>query len=215
MTGRDRPSPGAAHGGAFGIIWSEAVGRGRGMRETSGRRKRLGMAAFVALVAAALLVMARSALASHEDDCALAIASGDYNVIRSSGTIVGTSSDDVIIGSDGRDTINAGSGDDIVCGRGGSDTINGGSGSDILIGDAGDGLNDSTTGLPAGNDVISGGSGNDFLYGDGGNDRIGGGSNNDSFFPGTGSDTCNGGSGVDADTVAPPVGPCESSTNIP
>lgn len=48
--------------------------------------------------------------------------------------LVGTSGDDVILGSDDADTIRAGGGSDVVCGRGGADTLSGGDGDDRLLG---------------------------------------------------------------------------------
>lgn len=57
---------------------------------------------------------------------------------------------DLLIGTAGDDTINAGKGDDTILGCGGNDTINGGPGNDIIIGGPG-------------NDTLNGGNGNDIF----------------------------------------------------
>ena len=59
------------------------------------------------------------------------------NVVSGSGTINGTSNNDLIIGSSGNDVIDGKGGDDCIIGAGGTDTINGGSGTDICVGDGG------------------------------------------------------------------------------
>jgi Ca2+-binding RTX toxin-like protein len=48
--------------------------------------------------------------------------------------VVGTPGDDVIVGSEGRDTIDGGLGDDVICGLGGADELTGGPGNDRLFG---------------------------------------------------------------------------------
>lgn len=82
----------------------------------------------------------------------------------------GTSSDDVIIGSNfvdfisglkGNDKINGQAGNDDVCGDEGNDTINGAAGDDRLIGD--DSLCKSSFGPIFGADNLVGGPGNDVL----------------------------------------------------
>jgi Ca2+-binding RTX toxin-like protein len=87
----------------------------------------------------------------------------------------GTDGDDVILGSDGDDTIDAGDGLDYVCGGPGDDDIFGGDGGDVLRGDTGD-------------DDVSGGTGSDTLFGDGGNDTIAGGFDYDIQLGGDGDD---------------------------
>lgn len=53
-----------------------------------------------------------------------------------------STSNDLIFGSDGADTLSGGDGDDCLVGRGGSDTLNGDNGNDILLGGSGnDNLN--------------------------------------------------------------------------
>lgn len=48
--------------------------------------------------------------------------------------VVGTPGDDVIVGSEGRDTIDGGLGDDVICALGGADELTGGAGNDRLFG---------------------------------------------------------------------------------
>ena len=67
----------------------------------------------------------------------------------------GTNGDDVIVGSDGDDNIDAGPGDDWVCGGPGNDSLDGGDGNDVVIGGTGD---DGPSGGP-GNDTVVGGAG--------------------------------------------------------
>jgi predicted extracellular nuclease len=135
-------------------------------------------------------------------------------------TIVGTTGDDVIYGTNGADVIaglggndiiNGGNGNDVICGYAGDDTLNGGNGNDTLIGSFG---NDTLSGSngddmlidSAGNDVLDGGNGNDSLtggdgidelYGQNGNDVLDGGDGNDILSGGNGDDTLTGGSGND------------------
>lgn len=115
----------------------------------------------------------------------------------------GTSGDDVIIGTDGADLINAGAGNDTVCARKGADRVNGqtgndkiqgGDGADSLWGDAG---NDTVRGI-SGNDKVVGGNGTDTLTGDAGNDRLRGGSGDDTLSGGSGSDDLDGDNGAPA-----------------
>ena len=55
-------------------------------------------------------------------------------------TISGTSGDDKIIGTEGRDVIHAGGGNDAVRGRDGNDVLCGGGGNDNIFGDDDDDL---------------------------------------------------------------------------
>ena len=116
--------------------------------------------------------------------------------IVGAGTIVGTSGDDVIVGSDGVDTINGGSGNDVICGEGGNDVIDGGSGVDVLIGDNAD-LPPFLPSNGTNNDHLIGGSGADHLFGVGGNDVLEGGSGDDELIGFGGNDTISGGTGAD------------------
>jgi hypothetical protein len=140
--------------------------------------------------------------------------------ITGSGSISGTSGDDVIMGSssdddiegrDGNDTICAGDGDDDVDGGDGEDQISGGAGRDILRGgnnrdriDGGDGQDeihgesgeDELNG-EGGDDDITGGSGNDRIAGGGGEDELNGEAGDDDITGDDGDDTINGGDGDD------------------
>lgn len=59
------------------------------------------------------------------------------NVVRGSGTITGTSANDLIIGSAGPDTIDGLDGHDCILGGQGDDQITGGEGTDICLGGPG------------------------------------------------------------------------------
>jgi Ca2+-binding RTX toxin-like protein len=91
---------------------------------------------------------------------------------------------EVIVGTAGNDTINAGNGGALVLGLGGDDRITGGNGKDCLAG--GDG-----------NDVLAGGNGTDVLLGGEGNDNLYGGGDADVLEGGNGKDLLSGGDGVD------------------
>lgn len=146
-------------------------------RPTRGR----GALAAIALVAlAAVLVVESAVVATGEETqrCRGELA-----------TIVGTSGDDVLRGTEERDVIWAGPGDDTVYGGRGSDVICGGPGSDLLRGGRG-------------NDTILGGPGDeDRVYGDLGDDKLTGGpGDRDEVGGGLGIDLVNGGPG-DEDLV--------------
>jgi uncharacterized protein len=108
--------------------------------------------------------------------------------------INGTNGDDVIVGLGGNDVINGGGGDDVICGGGGNDTLNGGNGNDTLLGGFG---NDTLNGAN-GNDTLSGGGGNDTLNGGHGDDSLDGGDNDDTLVGDAGNDTLTGGTGADS-----------------
>ena len=95
-----------------------------------------------------------------------------------------TSGDDVILGTNNADTINAVAGDDTICALAGNDVVNGGGGSDKIFGGAGD-------------DLLNGQGQVDYIYGQGGDDRINGGVDNDYLFGGSGDDDIRGQSGND------------------
>jgi Ca2+-binding RTX toxin-like protein len=116
---------------------------------------------------------------------------------------IGTTGDDVITGTDGRDSITGGLGNDTLNGLGRRDFIFGGRGKDTI--DAGDG-NDLVF---AGNndDTVNGGLGNDRIFAQRGVDNVNGGPGNDDLWalaradvtrqPGEPADTLNGGPGND------------------
>ena len=95
-------------------------------------------------------------------------------------TKVGTSGDDVINGTPGRD---------VIIGIGGHDTINGDDGDDVICG--GDGGDTITAGKGA--DLVDGGAGNDSIFGSDGDDTLDGGAQNDSIRGDGGADTCTSG----------------------
>jgi Ca2+-binding RTX toxin-like protein len=90
----------------------------------------------------------------------------------------------LIVGSDGNNTLNGTAGDDMIVGKGGNDTINGKGGNDTI--DAG-----------AGNNTIDGGAGNDKIDAGNGNNTVNGGADDDQITTGAGNDKIDGGSGVD------------------
>jgi hypothetical protein len=92
--------------------------------------------------------------------------------------------DNVIIGTDRDDRINAKAGADLVCAGLGDDYILGAGGHDDIRGEAGD-------------DVLKGNSGIDRISGGGGGDSLFGGTANDELLGGSAADELNGGKGVD------------------
>ncbi|MCI5048789.1 MAG: type I secretion C-terminal target domain-containing protein [Rickettsiales bacterium] len=123
----------------------------------------------------------------------------DWVAMDSAGTERARGGDDLIIGSQGNDSIVGGSGFDILLGMDGDDTIKGGNptsnGFDRTHADGGDG-NDLVIGHNA-DDWLNGSAGNDELRGRGGNDHLTGGSGDDTLKGGDGNDYMIGGSGND------------------
>jgi Ca2+-binding RTX toxin-like protein len=135
-------------------------------------RRILAIALLGALVAAILAVTASGAESEAAPMCH-----------GKRATIVGTSGDDVLEGTEKADVISAGPGDDKVYGGLGNDIICGGSGDDLIHGGRG-------------NDWIEGGAGADRVFGDLGDDHVsGGGGDRDEVSGGLGIDTVNGGPG--------------------
>ena len=95
-----------------------------------------------------------------------------------------TDGDDVILGTDGPDSIDAGAGNDSICSGNGADIVFGGAGDDIIQ-------------LGQGRDTAHAGEGDDFVSGGKGKDTINGDSGNDDLRGNDGTDTINGGSGND------------------
>jgi len=91
---------------------------------------------------------------------------------------------DVVLGTNGIDTIDAQAGDDVVCGGGSADLIRGGAGDDLIY-------------AGGGSDSVDAGPGNDIVYGQFGGDTMRGGDGEDSLFGGPGYDTLYGGAGDD------------------
>lgn len=83
----------------------------------------------------------------------------------------------VIVGGNGKETLNGSSGPDLIFGRNGDDILNGGGGNDLLCGGNGDdilngGDGDDSLGGGRGNDTLTGGSGGDFFSGASGEDSV-------------------------------------------
>lgn len=117
-------------------------------------------------------------------------------------TIIGTSAEDDILGTDGNDIIDAKGGhdkveglggNDIICGGSGNDELNGGDGDDLVFGESGD----DELGGGIGNDDLRGGGGSDRLFGDSGNDLLKGDDDDDEMDGGDGNDVMLGYAGDD------------------
>jgi Ca2+-binding RTX toxin-like protein len=125
----------------------------------------------------------------------------DYGIT----SIVGyTPSDgnDLLIGTDGADSLDGGNGNDCIIGNGGDDLLEGGNGDDVIVGglgadtiSGGGGINVIFGG--AGNDTISGGNRSDLVYGEDGSDTINGAQGDDSLYGGSGDDFLYGENGKD------------------
>ncbi|MES2579315.1 MAG: calcium-binding protein [Pseudomonadota bacterium] len=105
----------------------------------------------------------------------------------------GTSGNDLIIGNDLGNFIDAGDGNDVIVGGNGDDILLGGEGNDVITGGAGNDTIDTGNG----NNIVDGGSGDDSIFGGDGNDILSGGSGNDAIFAGGGDDILTGGEGQD------------------
>jgi Ca2+-binding RTX toxin-like protein len=108
-------------------------------------------------------------------------------------TIAGTSGSDLIASFNGDDTVNAAAGNDKILGGSGVDTINGGDNDDHIYGYAGA---DILSG-DAGADKILGGLDNDTIRGGAGDDDLRGEAGDDTIYTGAGADTVTGGLGDD------------------
>jgi len=113
------------------------------------------------------------------------------------GTLNGTTDDDVIVGTSGRDTINGNGGNDTICAGDEKDTITTGSGNDWI--DAGAGGD--TIDAGDGSNTVYGGADNDGITTGSGNDWIDGGAGNDTIDAGEGSNTVYGGADIDGITT--------------
>lgn len=130
------------------------------------------------------------------------IVGGPDNGKTYKGKLKGTKGADVIVGTDGADTIEGNNGDDVICGLGGNDTLRGNNDNDIIDGGAGNDKVDGGNGNDTlyggeGDDRVEGNDGNDTLYGDAGKDRLEGGNGNDSLTGGADADRFSGGPGTD------------------
>lgn len=128
---------------------------------------------------------------------ALRCAGKDATIIGTTGNdvIEGTDGADVIVTGPGKDKVKAGGGKDLVCGGDDRDKLTGGGAKDLLKGSQGNdrldggGGNDRPTGGP-GNDRVDGGPGRDRLSGGKDDDRLDGGPGVDGLAGGSGSDRC-------------------------
>jgi uncharacterized repeat protein (TIGR01451 family) len=117
-------------------------------------------------------------------------------------TIVGTNGDDSLVGTPGRDVIQALDGDDAVLGLGGNDLICGDEGDDELLGGTGrdrllgDHDDDSLSGGRS-RDELDGGNGADELAGGRGDDTLAGGRGQDDLVGGADDDELSGNAGTD------------------
>jgi len=105
--------------------------------------------------------------------------------------IVGTEGNDTLIGTPGNDLIYGLGGDDMIIGLDGNDILIGGDGDDVMEGCDGDDLLFGE----AGDDLLFGGNGNDTLCGQAGHDSIEGEQGDDWLDGGAGCDTLLGGPG--------------------
>lgn len=117
----------------------------------------------------ALPAMTTDVSAQGADLCAGAAKNGEgryagYEVVYGSGG----AGNQIVLGTDGNDSLSGGSGNDVLCGFAGVDVLEGGSGNDALVG--GEGA-----------DQLYGGSGNDTLYADGDDTVVDEGSGHDAI----------------------------------
>lgn len=113
-------------------------------------------------------------------------------------TLRGTNGADCILGLDGNDTLTGRRGDDMLIGGSGDDLLTGSGGNDVLYGERGDDILDGRGGSDvlyggSGNDTLEGGSANDLLWGQGGDDILRGEAGEDELYGGGSSDILEGG----------------------
>jgi Ca2+-binding RTX toxin-like protein len=137
---------------------------------------------------AMMVVLLLGNLTSASASSNAAVCKGEAVTIFIENGDVPSEGDDVILGTPGRDIINAGAGDDIICGLGDDDSIFGGDGDDTIVG----------------------GRGRDVLAGGLGDDTINGGRGEDLLIDGPGSDVLRGGRGFDWCTGGAESQGCES-----
>ncbi|WP_194093728.1 calcium-binding protein [Marivivens aquimaris] len=121
------------------------------------------------------------------------------NALTGDDFVLGGGGDDKIRGQAGHDWLSGGEGLDVIAGGGGNDTLNGGAGRDFLKGNKGDDwlYGDDWLSPDASGDKLKGGSGADQLYGYGGNDQLYGNGGADELHGGDGKDLLSGGGGND------------------
>jgi hypothetical protein len=128
-------------------------------------------------------------------------------------SIQGTDNDDVIVTLGGNDTIDGYGGNDTICAGDGDDTVEGGNGNDWINGEDGNDTLDTGNGEDTvyggnGNDEIETGSGNDSAYGGAGNDTLDTEGDDDLLDGGADTDSCDGGTGTDT------LINCENGSNV-
>ncbi|MFW2176507.1 MULTISPECIES: VWA domain-containing protein [unclassified Moraxella] len=111
-------------------------------------------------------------------------ASDIVDVIVQAITDISLQENNLLLGTDGKDTLYGKGGQDELHGGKGEDILDGGSDNDKLFGEADD-------------DQLDGGDGDDILEGNGGNDKLKGGDGNDNLQGGEGNDKLQGGEGND------------------
>ncbi|MCK5814170.1 MAG: hypothetical protein KAH03_07915 [Cocleimonas sp.] len=124
------------------------------------------------------------------------------NIPNHSNVIIGTNGNDSLKGTRGNDVIYAKNGDDSLRGGKGHDNLHGGRGDDSLRGGKGNdhlfgGKGDDCLHGGKGSDVLKGGKGDDHLNGGAGNDILRGGRGDDFFTDNRGNNNINGGRGED------------------
>ena len=125
-----------------------------------------------------------------------------FVVTPTSDSIVGTTRNDRLHGTDGDDVVLGAAGDDKLQGGNGNDYLDGGSDDDSIAGGLG---NDRLFGR-AGNDELSGNDGDDRIFGGDGRDELDGGRGADVLDGGDGKDEMTGGAGSDTFVFAPDFG---------
>lgn len=138
--------------------------------------------------------------------------SGDDKIEGTDGrdVIVGRGGDDTIIGNDGKDVICGGLGSDTIDGRYGADEVFGGLGNDRLVGGPRSDLLDGQVGA----DHLEGEDGGDSLVGGSGNDLLAEGSGNGWMFAGSGDDFVGGDDGYDQIFLGPGDDYADGGTGI-
>lgn len=132
------------------------------------------------------------------------VLSNPVNAVIDEGTAIGTilesghgegeeGEGQILVGTDGDDTLITQGGPDVLDGKAGNDTLIAGGGEDTIYGGEGDDL---IVGL-GGADKLYGGEGNDEIIGHGGRDLIDGGEGDDIIYAGGAPDVVSGGPGDD------------------
>lgn len=127
---------------------------------------------------------------------ALAYSFGEYDAKIEN--LIGSNSEDTILGNDAPNLLSGNKGDDYIKGFGGTDYLYGSEGDDELEGNSGNdwlfgGENNDKLEGGYGEDIMEGGDGNDELYGGLGNDNLSGNSGNDVLYGGSDEDILSGG----------------------